>query len=123
MSRVILDVQLANEPAVVTAGRRQLASLVEAECGEAIADLSLVVSELLANAVEHTTGDIRLRAARLADQVRVEVHDHSTSPPTPGRAALDDEYGRGLLLVEQVSTRWGFEPHESGKFVWAEVAC
>jgi anti-sigma regulatory factor (Ser/Thr protein kinase) len=53
VSRLILDVLLENEPKVVTAGRRQLASLVETECAEAIADVSLVVSELLANAVEH----------------------------------------------------------------------
>jgi hypothetical protein len=29
--------------------------------------------------------------------------------------------GRGLLLVERLADRWGFEPNASGKVVWFEV--
>jgi len=31
--------------------------------------------------------------------------------------------GRGLALVQQLATSWGYEPSAHGKEVWAELAC
>jgi hypothetical protein len=31
--------------------------------------------------------------------------------------------GRGLALVDQLSTSWGVEPTSAGKLVWCEVRC
>ncbi|MFH9039414.1 ATP-binding protein [Streptomyces sp. NPDC017966] len=90
---------------------------------------ALVVAELAANAVTH--GRAQGRGFRLTLTVeapgtgtlRVEVTDargdHASRPRTaaPGPAA---ESGRGLLLVETLATRWGWEPYPpSGKTVWA----
>jgi hypothetical protein len=43
------------------------------------------------------------------------------SPPT--RPGLDDESGRGLLLVEALAEHWGWDipPSGRGKIVWALV--
>jgi len=40
----------------------------------------------------------------------------------PRIAEPDALNGRGLVIVEALSTRWGWEPHDGGKIVWAELA-
>ncbi|MFI6445134.1 ATP-binding protein [Kitasatospora sp. NPDC050543] len=89
----------------------------------------LLLSELVTNAIEHA----RVPAGRLIevrfelreDHLRIEVHDASGEQPTvrPG-AAGDDESGRGLLLVRELSTAWGCCPRPGGigKYVWALLA-
>jgi anti-sigma regulatory factor (Ser/Thr protein kinase) len=83
-----------------------------------------VVAELAANAVlhGHVPGrDFALRL-ELADVLRIEVSDARTErrPRTAG-AALDDEGGRGLLLVGVLASRWGITERSPGKTVWAEL--
>ena len=84
-------------------------------------DLALVVTELVANAVRHAGTDITVRLSRLGDGVRVEVADGSTRPLRPRLVTLADEGGRGLLLVDALSTRYGVEAERAGKLVWAEL--
>ncbi|RRQ76192.1 hypothetical protein CQW39_23000 [Streptomyces griseofuscus] len=90
---------------------------------------ALVVAELTANAVTH--GCAQGRGFRLgltvegpdAGTLRVEVTDaRGDRAPRPRTTAPEPiaESGRGLLLVEALSTRWGWEPWPpSGKTVWA----
>jgi anti-sigma regulatory factor (Ser/Thr protein kinase) len=84
----------------------------------------LVMSELVANAVDHACGPVvRLSVARTAERrVRVTVADMDRRPPRAGNADPLDERGRGLLLVAAVSQRWGVERSPSGKQVWADLA-
>lgn len=84
-------------------------------------DLALVVTELVANAVRHAGTDITVRLSRLGDGVRVEVADGSTRPLRPRSSTMSDEGGRGLLLVDALSTRYGVEADRDGKLVWAEL--
>ena len=84
-------------------------------------DLALVVTELVANAVRHAGTDITVRLSRLGDGVRVEVTDGSTRPLRPRSATMADEGGRGLLLVDALSSRYGVEAERTGKLVWAEL--
>ncbi|MFB6904012.1 ATP-binding protein [Streptomyces bacillaris] len=89
----------------------------------------LIVTELVANASRHTTcSEIRLTVARPdATRLRVGVVDREPARlPILSQAADDDESGRGLLLVDAVADRWGYELHGSGrrpwgKEVWAEL--
>ncbi len=100
--------------------------------------IELVVSELVTNAVLATTGrdgrprydDDRaglpiVQVRLLSDRVRVvvEVWDRSHGAPTPKQAELDQEGGRGLMLVEALRERWNWStvPGWRGKVVWAEV--
>jgi hypothetical protein len=39
----------------------------------------------------------------------------------PRIAEPDALNGRGLVIVEALSTRWGWEPRDGGKVVWAEL--
>lgn len=84
-------------------------------------DLALVVTELVANAVRHAGTDIEVRLFQLAHGVRLEVADGSTRPLRPRASSVEDEGGRGLLLVDALSTRYGVEADAQGKRVWAEL--
>lgn len=83
-------------------------------------DVALIVSELVTNAVRHAGTEVRLRLERLPHGVRLEVADDSTRPlrQVVGYA---DEGGRGLPLVDALSTRYGVEGRPDGKVVWAEL--
>lgn len=85
---------------------------------------SLIDTELVANAVNHTRCRIvRVAVLRLADDlVRVVVADRSLGVPKLDGCAEDSESGRGLVLVEALSRDWGYDLHQSGKVVRAELS-
>ncbi|MGW1004873.1 ATP-binding protein [Streptomyces sp. NPDC002520] len=87
-----------------------------------------VVAELAANAVTHgrvpgRDFELRLLLLRPRDTVRIEVSDargDRTLRFLDG--ALEDECGRGLVLVQVLASRWGLVERDVGKTVWAEVS-
>ncbi|MFE2758020.1 ATP-binding protein [Actinosynnema sp. NPDC059335] len=88
-----------------------------------VSDLVLIAAELGGNARRHAEGPWRMRLAHVGERsvVRVEVEDGSPSLlPVLGRPD-DPAAGSGLLLVNRLSVRWGFDHHEDRKVVWAEV--
>jgi anti-sigma regulatory factor (Ser/Thr protein kinase) len=83
-------------------------------------DVVLVVSELVSNALRHTTTIPVIRLAGDARRLRVEVEDGS---PVLPRARLSATVGGwGLQLVQQLTTGWGANPEPGGKVVWCEMA-
>ena len=84
-------------------------------------DVALVVTELVVNAVRHAGTDVTLHLHPIDGGVRLEVWDGSTRPLRPRDARGSDEGGRGLLLVDALSTRYGVEAESRGKRVWAEL--
>ncbi|MEZ7005220.1 ATP-binding protein [Streptomyces sp. AD55] len=86
----------------------------------------LLTAELVANAVEHTSGGspIELVVELLPGGCQVEVHDPDPAPPAdltrPDREPPDpwQEHGRGLLLIRALSASCGHRPTRSGKAVW-----
>jgi anti-sigma regulatory factor (Ser/Thr protein kinase) len=99
------------------------AALVDWKMPELANTAELVVSELASNAVLHARrASFRVTLARLNDdRARVAVVDHSTDLPQRIDAAAADAHGRGLAIVEAVSTAWGTEPLNCGKKVWADL--
>lgn len=89
--------------------------------GDGTDTVQLLTSEVVTNAVVHARSAVRLSVRLVADSVRVTVSDNSSRLPT--RLAADPlaENGRGLLLVDALSTRWAVEPHDQGKRIWFEV--
>jgi two-component sensor histidine kinase len=83
--------------------------------------IELVVSELVTNAVkastdqnqrpqytdEHGLACIHLRLSTDRQAALVEVWDENFTLPAPKHPDLDDESGRGLMLVEALAERWG----------------
>jgi hypothetical protein len=53
----------------------------------------------------------------------VEVWDENLTLPAQSQPGLDDENGRGLMLVEALAGRWGWDLAATGrgKIVWVLV--
>jgi anti-sigma regulatory factor (Ser/Thr protein kinase) len=88
------------------------------------ADILLMISEILANAVMHAGGarELLVDSGRATGALRLEVADAAAevpAPPSEHRPGLPG--GHGLLIVEKLSDRWGVIPGAGGKIVWAEV--
>ncbi|MFN0282549.1 MAG: SpoIIE family protein phosphatase [Kineosporiaceae bacterium] len=83
--------------------------------------LTLVVSELVTNAVTHARSDVALELCLLDDAVRVAVSDSSHRSPEHQDPGPREEHGRGVHLVDVLAARWGTERHPWGKRVWAEL--
>lgn len=86
----------------------------------AVHDVALAAGELATNAAEHAETPFEV-AVTVAECIRIEVADGSTEWPIRRDFGLDDERGRGIALVELVSSRWGVEETPTGKRVWAEL--
>lgn len=97
-------------------------------------DVVLVISELVTNAIVHTDSGVVSCRLRGGPQIRVEVGSEGRSlsrsdacSPSgfrpPDEAGPPDEGGRGLLVVEALSTAWGLEVAATGAgwTVWAMV--
>ncbi|MFZ5849035.1 MAG: SpoIIE family protein phosphatase [Actinomycetota bacterium] len=83
--------------------------------------VTLLVSEMVTNALLHADGTAVLELRPERGGVRVSVTDTTALTPQPRDADGDDVNGRGLLLVEALAQDWGVEPAASGKTVWARV--
>jgi serine phosphatase RsbU (regulator of sigma subunit)/anti-sigma regulatory factor (Ser/Thr protein kinase) len=82
--------------------------------------IELVVSELVTNAIRHGNGPIQLRLIR-EDALICEVSDRSSISPHLRRAHSEDENGRGLFIIAQLTERWGTRYTRAGKTIWAEI--
>ncbi|MGW5776111.1 ATP-binding protein [Streptomyces sp. NPDC003863] len=85
---------------------------------------TLVITELVSNAVDHSRlPSVRVIVSRpLANRVRVGVVDRSRTVPIL-RADADGKSlrGRGLVLIDALAEEWGTELYRWGKQVWAEL--
>ena len=81
----------------------------------------LVVSELVTNAVTHAKSLMRFTLELHGNCVRVSVTDTSASMPEEQAPEPSEEHGRGIQLVDLLSSTWGAQILPDGKLVWAEV--
>ena len=84
-------------------------------------DLLLSVSELVTNALLHGRSGFRVRVTTQTATVRVEVFDASPLLPTAKNYGPSAVTGRGLRIVEHLSSAWGVVPVDDGKWVWFEM--
>lgn len=84
--------------------------------------VELVVSELVTNAIRYGGAPVCLRLLRDQDRTLIcEVSDGGHTSPHLRRAGLDEEGGRGLFLVAQLTERWGTRYSRGGKTIWTQV--
>ncbi|HET7312290.1 MAG TPA: GAF domain-containing protein [Mycobacteriales bacterium] len=84
---------------------------------------TLLVSELVTNGVRHAGTGMRLVLTRQSpSQVRIAVTDKAPEADIrPRRSDNSAEGGRGLFLVEHLSSGWGSVADGAGKTVWFEL--
>jgi anti-sigma regulatory factor (Ser/Thr protein kinase) len=85
----------------------------------------LLTSELVTNAIWHDANEdkkIQLVIIWVGDEMRVEVHDTSPYEPVLADARPESETGRGLMLVADLATTWGFYRTDTGKAVYFTLA-
>ena len=85
--------------------------------------LRLVVSELVTNAVLHARSPFVVTVAQVDHTLTLAVWDESVVlPPEPLRPSTRRQRGRGLNIVEHLSSQWGVTHERGGKTVWARFA-
>lgn len=119
-ARSVASREVRATPATVAEARRWASrQLMAWGLEEAVFTTELVVSELVTNAIRHASSPIQLRLIHDTGLI-CEVSDASSTAPHMRRARSFDEGGRGLLLVAQLTQRWGTRQTAHGKVIWAE---
>ena len=91
--------------------------------GEVVETVELLTSEVITNALVHAHSAPELAVRVRHEVVRVEVVD--VSPVVPIRRTIETDAlsGRGIAIVESLSSQWGVtDLSAQGKTVWFEVA-
>lgn len=115
--------QMAGEPASAGSARRFVAETLQRwDAASDLDTVSLLVSELVSNAIVHARSDFEVSVLLRGHTIRIEVDDQSNVLPLPRDADVDDDSGRGMALVEALATGWGVTDRDgTGKTVWFEV--
>jgi anti-sigma regulatory factor (Ser/Thr protein kinase) len=134
---ISFSLDLPRDPAASSLARRAIRDhLGDALPAATVADVTLAVSELVANAVLHGTGEIELRIEADAAEVKGEVIDEGCGFEREVREAgglnglngiggigglngLNGIGGRGLFIVGQLAGSWGV--HEGTTHVWFQI--
>jgi hypothetical protein len=123
--------ELAALPTAVPCARLHAKNVLhEWHIGPLADTVELVVSEIVTNAVrasataaQHGIGMPTTKVWLSSDgrRVLIQVWDSDGHRPAPQRVGLTAESGRGLLLVQTLSTEWGYytPDGQAGKIVWA----
>lgn len=84
-------------------------------------DATLLVSELVTNALLHAPGKPELRLHLGESALRIEVVDGGSGVPHRMHPTADRASGRGLILVEAIASAWGVTHTADTKSVWCEL--
>lgn len=89
----------------------------------AVEVVTLLVSELATNAVLHARTAYAVVVSQGTDDVQVEVLDGSAIEPRRRQNSASAATGRGVALVDRLSTSWGTRSGSNGfaKCVWFTV--
>jgi anti-sigma regulatory factor (Ser/Thr protein kinase) len=83
-----------------------------------------VMTELLANAIVHSqrcSQPIEVAIACSDRRIHIEVLDHNAQAPAPRQIASDALSGRGLSIVDALTSDWGWNAVGDGNRVWGDV--
>ena len=113
----------ASQSASVSGARHWVGARMADADAEQQETVALLVSELVANAVQHGGTPFTVCFDRTAGRVRVQVSDDGGGRPRLGPEDTRAVSGRGLRLVDALATAWGIrEEPPPATTVWFTVA-
>ncbi len=120
---VLGSLTIPGRPEQVSRARAYVAELA----GPAAETAALLTSELVTNAVLHTSsgrdgGTVTVVVMDVPDGLLVEIIDDGS--PASGPEVNGDRYathGHGLFLVERLAARWGYLQGSAGTTVWFQI--
>ena len=85
--------------------------------------VTLLVSEVVTNAVVHARSVVDVVVRLTPDAARIEISDRAPGAPVVRKAERYDEHGRGMAIVANLARAWGVRPRSdgAGKTIWFEV--
>jgi len=122
-----MRLRLGPTPAAPREARAMIAQACQSwQLGHLEGPASLIISELVANAVQHAGTDLVVSVALRGDHLHLGVRDYNrwtTVMPRfdDDRVVPEIDRGRGLFLVDIYSTAWGTHLFDDGKTVWATL--
>lgn len=102
--------------------RRVVRDVLADRDGVMVDDAALVLDELVSNAHMHGAAPRACRIGLIDKGRRLRVEVDDTAPELPRMRVPDRTGGRGLLLVDRLSSSWGVRTEADHKTVWAELA-
>jgi anti-sigma regulatory factor (Ser/Thr protein kinase) len=120
-----VNIQLEAGPSAAALARNALVPIERKVDGDLMADVRLLVSELVTNSVRHADmrppGQVSVEVSLDARKIHVEVRDTGTGfAPRRRTAGQSKAGGWGLYLVERLADRWGVMLNHATK-VWFEI--
>jgi anti-sigma regulatory factor (Ser/Thr protein kinase) len=118
------ELVLAARPIAASESRRWMRALTaELLSAERRADLDIVLSEIVTNALRHGAPGAKVTVAVTPkpEFLCVQVTDEGPGlVPQPGAMASEENGGFGLFIVEHLSRRWGVTRESARTRVWFE---
>ena len=86
-------------------------------------DAALLVTELVANVIDHVAGKANFTLELSVSGSWLRIADPSTTAirPVVQELSHDRPRGRGLRMVQSIAERWGADEHDGGKRVWFDL--
>ena len=118
-----LGYQLPGVPGSACKARALVAGVLCGLSPDVVLLAQLLASELVANAVVHAMTRVQLDIAISGSTVLISVGDNSAAIPQQQQAfgSPDAVSGRGLALVDRLSSAFGWDRIDEGKRVWFEL--
>ncbi|MFJ2031694.1 ATP-binding protein [Streptosporangium sp. NPDC087985] len=127
LGQVCLPAQVASVPMARQYVRDLLRVAAHAQADDAL----LLVSELVTNAVRHSDsgrvpgGRVTVAVANHNGTLHIDVIDAGSAGYVPrlcAEVSLDSGGGRGLWLVQELASAWGWHETPAGRVVWFQLA-
>ena len=125
MSSFTASFDLPPHPGSVRAARRLVVGLLAVwGAPHDPDDSALLVTELVANVVDHVGGEasFSVEVTLAGDWLRIAVVDGSSVRPVVQELSTERLRGRGMQIVAAVADRWGVDDHDGGKRVWFDLS-
>jgi anti-sigma regulatory factor (Ser/Thr protein kinase) len=86
-------------------------------------DLAVAATELITNSVRAGASSVEVTLHSDPSRLEIQVADNAPGVPRPAQPTLEDDHGRGLLIVGALAEQWGYRLLDPvGKVVWARFA-